>query len=245
VTLLRLRDLRQVGLAPLPTLALRGAKSAIKAAVEERLEDDDFRHSWQEAANTAGWLGRDAARVLFGLARDGPGEGRVVEVGAYLGRSTIVLADGLKARDQDERVVSIDPHDAVLYRDGVGTSSADTMPLYLHNLEAAGVRDRVLAIRATSADAAKGWDEPVRLLYVDALHDTASVLQDIELWTPHIAPCGVIVFDDFPIIDVQRALAEGVRRGMLEGPQQLVGAAAVFGLRDVDDLRLYAFPKAS
>ena len=244
-SLLRLRDLRHKRLSTLPAIAVRGARSAIRTAVEESLEDEDFTRCWQLAANTPGWLGRDAARLLFGVARRGPGEGFVVEVGAYLGKATIVLGAGLGARGRDERVVSIDPHEATLHRNDQSSSSADTLPLFLHNLEQAGLLSSVTPIRATSSEAAQGWSEPVRLLYVDALHDTLSVLEDIEMWTPHICRDGVIVFDDYPILDVRRALEMAVESGLLSRPFFVVGAAAVFGLRDVGTVRRYVFPKAS
>jgi len=245
VTPLRLRDLKHLALAGLPALSVEGAKAAIRAALEERLEDEAFTRAWRVAANTAGWLGRDAARLLFGLAHSGPGEGRVVEIGAYVGRATIVLAHGLEARGSDEQVVSIDPHQALLYGDDDGgLPPADTLPLLLRNLEDAGVRKRVAVVRATSAEAAAQWDEPIRLLYVDGLHDTASVIQDVELWTPFLVEEGVVIFDDYPIVSVQRTLEECTRRGRLRGGPQIVGAAAAFGLTDRDAVRRYVFPRA-
>ena len=156
-----------------------------------------------------------------------------------------MLAAALGARGDKERVVSIDPHEAALHRKAHSSSSADTMPLYLHNLEQADLLDRVTPIRATSSESAQAWDEPIRLLYVDALHDAVSIFQDIELWTPHMCRDGVIVFDDYQILDVRRALEMAVERGLLSRSFFVVGAAAVFGLRDVGAVRGYVFPKAS
>jgi predicted O-methyltransferase YrrM len=49
------------------------------------------------------------ARALFGLAYAGPGEGAIVEIGSFIGRSTIYLAKGAMAAGR-ERVTAIDPH---------------------------------------------------------------------------------------------------------------------------------------
>jgi predicted O-methyltransferase YrrM len=234
VSLLRPRDLLALG----PRRLARGALDSWSAAAAEQLEEEEFAQAWLAAAGMAGWLGRDAARVLFGLAKRGPGEGSVVEVGSYVGRSTVIIARGLSAR-AGETVLTIDPHGGAMFSDA--DSSLDTLPILLHNLDEAGVRDRVEAVRATSEEAAAGWSGPIRLLYVDGLHDYENVLRDIRLWSPHLVADAVVVFDDYQIADVRLAIEQALREGLLTGAPLSVGAAAVVGIGEAE-LRSYVFP---
>jgi hypothetical protein len=242
-SLLRIRDMLRLPPAAAARHVVRGARTALQAAAENRLEDRDFAHAWAACSDVPGWLDRKAARLLFGLARRGPGEGWIVEVGSYLGRSTIVLALG-SAAAQRERVAAIDPHRGELVPTDAGTVAADTHPLFLRNLAFAGVEAVVEPIKATSADAAASWDRPVRLLYVDGLHDYDSVKVDIALWTRHLADGAVVVFDDWDVGDVRRAVHEAQAGGLLPQGVVPVGEAAVCGFRDARSLRPYVLPAA-
>src|SRR5712692_2637327 len=53
-----------------------------------------------------GWLTDAEAKFLFRLARDAE-TGRVVELGAYQGRSTIALATGLKCSDRTKEGMNL------------------------------------------------------------------------------------------------------------------------------------------
>src|SRR2546421_2512970 len=135
--------------AGLPGAALRGARAAVRDALQSAFEDPAFRAAWEVCVSVPGWLDRDAARLLFGLAAHGERNGCVVEIGSYLGRSTILLAVA-----SGERVVAVDPHAGELVA-GESEIPADTFPLFLRNVEAAGVADRVDARRQTSLEAAQ------------------------------------------------------------------------------------------
>lgn len=240
---LRLRDLASLPastLARAPRQALRAAKEQLQLSLEEALEEPGFRDAWEACLPVPGWLDRRAARLLYGLARHGPGAGAIVEIGSYLGRSTVVLARGSEAGGR-EPVVAIDPHGGALVAED--PESGDTFPLFLRNLIASGVRERVEAVKATSEEAAAGWDRPIRLLYVDGLHHYEAVMQDIELWTPHLVPEGVVVFDDYAVGGVQGAIRDARARGLLPDGLIPVGEAAVCGIRDAGALRAHVFPR--
>lgn len=144
--------LPRAALRRLPAEGLARRRRAVRATVEAALEDPAFTQAWDDLF-APGWLDRPVARLLHGLARAGPGHGDVVEIGSYLGRSTIILARGLQARGHG-RLVAIHPHQGQLVRgqhsDG---PPPDTWGLFLANLAIAGVREVVQPVKATSAEA--------------------------------------------------------------------------------------------
>lgn len=116
----------------------------------------------------------------------------VVEIGAYLGRSTCFLASGAKP---GVPVYSIDPHGLEGSERGRGGRFAgdDVREKYLANI--AGY-DAVIPIRALGSMAPLP-DEPVGLLWIDGAHDLLSVAADVARYAHLVTPGGHIVFDDF------------------------------------------------
>jgi predicted O-methyltransferase YrrM len=226
----------------LPAAAWRGAAERCWATVEAAFEDPEFAQAWDDLS-VPGWLDRPVARLLYGLARYGPGRGEVVEVGSYLGRSTVILARGLQARGEG-RLLAVDPHHGQLRRDQPpGRPAADTWGLFVANLAAAGVGQVVRPLRATSAQAAAAWDGPVRLLFVDGLHDFDSVVDDVTRWRPHLTRDAVVVFDDVQFDGVRRAITAARHQGLLPPGQVRVGNAAVCGIAEDRALRRYLLPR--
>lgn len=85
--------------------------------------------------------------------------------------------------------------------DESGGSCAGKAPLMIlgcaRTLVEAGVGANVRLLPATTAEAAKGWSQPIDLLYVDADHSYDGVLADLTAWVPHVKSGGVIVGDDY------------------------------------------------
>lgn len=230
-------------LRPVLRRALLAARDGARAALEEAIEDPAFAHAWQACLAVPGWLGRPSARLLFALARSGPGEGAVVEIGSYLGRSTIALALGLKAGGREGKVFAIDPHEGELtVGDQARSLGGDTFPLFLRNLRGANVSEAVQPIRSTSAEAARTWTEPVRLLYVDGLHHYEAVRRDIELFAPRLTPGGAAIFDDYDQDGVRAAIHDAVGSGQLPRDMLRVGDLAVCGVPNARALRTLLFP---
>ena len=167
--------------------------------------------------------------LLFHLARV-PGPGHIVEIGSYLGRSTIVMAHA--ARDAGSPpVVAVDPHTRALGYDG--EEPFDTREHFEANLRRTGVAGAVRLEHTTSVHAAARWDDgPVRLLFVDGWHSHEAVLADVRAWQPHLRPDASVVFDDFlPSPGVRAAVRDLLREGVLHGDRAIVGKMAVFAPR--------------
>ena len=150
----------------------------------------DFDQAWTRADEIDGWLTRAQARALYDAAR--AASGPVVEIGSHQGRSTTILAAAT------ERVVAIDP-----WNDSRWGGRLDSYDRFRRNI--APVEDRVEVRRGLSQEIAHDWSEPVSVLFIDGAHDVASVLGDIDGWTPRVTS-RVLIHDSFSSIGVTRAV---------------------------------------
>ena len=134
-------------------------------------------------ARVDGYLFPHEAVFLYWLARSGPGDGAIVEIGSYRGRSTLCLATGIKGR-RATRIAAVDPH--------VYETEGDLR----ENLAHFGMSTIVQPIVAPSVTAAGAWSGPVRVVFVDGHHEQASVEADVDAWLPFLAPGGFLVLHD-------------------------------------------------
>ena len=151
-----------------------------------------------------GWLTPKEGRLLYDLARRCTGRGAIVEIGSWKGKSTIWLASGSR-HGAGGTVYAIDPHTAE--SDNLATQSAvPTFTEFTENIRRAGVADLVVPLVTTSAEAARDFDRPVELMFIDGAHDYASVALDFELWFPQVVEGGTIAFHDTVAWDGPRRL---------------------------------------
>lgn len=142
-----------------------------------------------------GPLPSEIGHLLACFAGDVPVDHAIVEVGSYLGRSTCFLASGTAGA----HIWAVDPWDLPGNRDSKRHAFArsSTREAFHRHLIECGVAHKVTAVQAFSLDAAAAWDgPPIGLLYIDAVHSYEAVKADYEAWTPHLAPGGVVAFDD-------------------------------------------------
>ena len=145
-----------------------------------------------------GWVHAADGYLLYRLARDDAAKGAIVEIGSWMGLSTAWLAAGSKAAGR-EPVHAVDVFDGgeMLKDEAVVKEEGTTYHHFVEHLEAEGLFDHVRPIIAASAVAARAWNGgAIRLLFIDGDHRYEAVKQDFELWSPHVAPGGWVVFDD-------------------------------------------------
>ncbi|HOV03996.1 MAG TPA: class I SAM-dependent methyltransferase [Kaistiaceae bacterium] len=177
-------------------------------------------------AGVAGWLDNDEARLLHRLAGECHAKGRCVELGSYMGRSTVALAAALP---EGHTVLAVDTFrgspehqhgekffdPATLLPDG----SVDTFPVFAANIARAGLGDRVEAWRMETVAAADAFSGSIALLFVDADHAYAAVTADIAAWRRHLAAEAVVVLHDV---------------GCWEGPTRCAADLIAAGFRRLD-----------
>ena len=159
-------------------------------------------------AGVEGWLTDAQARRLWDAASVLPAASRVVEIGSFQGRSTIVLAS---AAAEGVEVVAIDPH-AGNDRGpqeiaGFEAEAADDNRRFEANLAAAGVRERVRHVRRFSNEALDEVDGEVDLLYIDGAHRYGPARDDIVRWGARVRHGGtLLIHDSFSSIGVTLAI---------------------------------------
>jgi predicted O-methyltransferase YrrM len=155
-----------------------------------------------------GWLTTGQATLLFEAATRVPSDGRIVEIGSFRGRSTIVLAS---AAALGAEIVAIDPH-AGNDRgpneiEGFVAEAQSDNEIFLANLTAAGVAGRVRHLRMFSDAALPVLPGPVDVLYVDGAHRFGPARADIRDWGRRVVPGGtLLVHDSFSSVGVTLAI---------------------------------------
>ena len=174
-----------------------------------------FEDALAAVRGVEGWLSDDQARVLWERARAVPAGGRIVEIGSYRGRSTIVLARGAGG---GVAVVAIDPHAGhdrgPRQISGSSEEGAADNAAFHANLERTGVAHSVRHVRRPSRDALDELDGPVDLVYVDGAHRFRPARDDIVRWGERVGAGGtLLVHDAFSSIGVTAALLSALALG--------------------------------
>ena len=186
------------------------------ATLRMRDQNPRFDEAWSAAKVIPGWFEEVNATAMFKvLAEVRPR--RVVEIGSFMGRSTVFFASSLQALDIDGRVAAIDPHSGDrMQRESLGMVSIPSFDMFRTYVRASGVEEIIDPIVATSSEAAIDWTEPFQFLFVDGWHGYEAVLADGREWAANIAPDGVIVFDDaIAYEEVRRAVLKLDREGTI------------------------------
>lgn len=200
----------------------------------ERREVDVDR-LWAAIDPIEGWFYRAEADAMVDLVthvvRSLPGAPSIVEIGSYHGRSTALIASVLDALGDGRCVVAIDPHEGRISESGRPDGRRPpTWESFHQNLRRLGLLDTVDVRRARAVDVV--WDEPVGFVFVDGLHDAASVRGDFEHFAPWLVPGGIVAFHDyspnFPgVIDVVDDILGGPDFEKVAHAGDLVGARRV------------------
>ena len=155
-----------------------------------------------------GWLTDAQVARLHAAADAAPAGGRIVEIGSFRGRSTVVLAS---AADPTAEVVAIDPHAGTdrgpQEIEGFEAEAATDNEVFEANLAAAGVRDRVTHHRVFSDAAHDLVRGPIDVLFIDGAHRFGPARADIHDWGARVVPGGrMLIHDSFSSIGVTLAI---------------------------------------
>ena len=157
--------------------------------------DAVIERAWQLTQRTTGFLGESESRFLGMLAACVPARGTIVEIGSFKGKSTVMLAS-VAAHYGLGPVVAIDPHTSPSTTDPGISAGSSTFEEFLASVKVAGLAKHVEIHRAYSRDVAKGWNRPIRLLWIDGDHTFRGAKEDFDLFTPHLAKDGVVALHD-------------------------------------------------
>ena len=168
-----------------------------------------WRYGWETASvhpylSIEGWLSVPEALELFRIARhEIPSEEVVVvEIGSFLGKSSVVLGKALKPK-RNARLYCVDPFDASgdshsehLYREIAQEKKKSLFERFEENVRRCGVRDQLEPVRSFSHDAVRQWTRKIDFLFIDGNHAFDAVKHDFETWGAFVKPGGYIAFHD-------------------------------------------------
>lgn len=141
-----------------------------------------------------GFLSDKDGELLYNLAKNCTGKGVIVEIGSWKGKSTIWLGKGSK-NGNDVKIYAIDPHTGSSeHKERFG--KVWTFEEFKENIKNSNVDDIVLPIVKTSEDAAKDFNVPVELIFIDGAHEYELVKLDFDLWFPKVIDGGIMAFHD-------------------------------------------------
>jgi predicted O-methyltransferase YrrM len=167
-----------------------------------------FEAAWAAVSGVEGWMTRGQGETLYEAAAQCPPGGRIVEIGSFQGRSTIVLAS---AAPDGATVFAVDPH-AGNDRGpqeiaGYATEADADHVAFLANLATSGVADRVTHLRMFSDAALGELDGAVDVLYIDGAHRYAPARADIRDWGRRVSDGGtLLIHDSFSSVGVTLAI---------------------------------------
>ncbi len=144
--------------------------------------------------------------LLLSLSESLPNGATVVEIGSYIGASSLVIAKGLKA---DSVIYCVD----TWQNDAMTEGSIDTFSTFSQNTRS--VAKRIKPIRAMSADAAKDFTSKIHFLFVDGDHSYEGAKTDWDSWQKKLLPGASVAFHDY-------GWAEGVKRVVHEDVMPLL-----------------------
>lgn len=155
-----------------------------------------------------GWLPDDQAYLLYDCALAVPNNGTIVELGAWKGRSSVVLGLACKPKTAldasiHKRVYSVDTflgspsersgphHEATLFPDGVYQQ-------FLANVDRFNLSSLVFPLAMPLEEAVNNFGpEVVDMLFIDCEHTYEATRLAFELWLPKVKPGGIILFHDY------------------------------------------------
>lgn len=117
------------------------------------------------------------AELLYNFAKYGYGNGCIVEIGTWSGRSACFLALGSQEAKR-EKIYSIDIN-----------------PQIKHDL-IINQKDYIEFITGNSKEIGKNWDRPIRLLFIDGDHSYEGAKGDFVLFEKHVIINGTIILHD-------------------------------------------------
>lgn len=149
-----------------------------------------------------GWLTQKEQKLLYALAKEVPKGKAIVELGAWMGKSTIMLAAGSMAGSRVP-VYAVDyftvthtvGHEYKPYLPG---DTKDYLSIFMANIHSAGLSSIVHPIKCSSTKAAEKWEGPQpHLIFIDGDHGYHAVRSDFLAWLDHCSPGALVVFHDF------------------------------------------------
>lgn len=135
-------------------------------------------------------MSRDELQALYDHAIDTPTETVMVEIGHYLGGSTVCLAKAA-CDGNNNRILTVDPHAAY----------SASKKIYLENIKHSDMASQVSNFFCTSKDfMIYHWPQnsaPVGLVFIDADKEFSQLNMYLNFWREKIVAGGYLILEDY------------------------------------------------
>ena len=156
-----------------------------------------------------GWF--NYAESYDQIVHEIPDDGKIVEIGSFLGRSTHYLATSLmNANKENVKIYCVDTFEGSSEHVNLKLPK-DFFSIFKENLKFFIGREMVIPCqgRSDSEDILNKFeDRSIDYIMVDGAHEHEPVLDDIENWWPKLKSDGVMLGDDFDLESVSEAVRQ-------------------------------------
>lgn len=144
-----------------------------------------------------GWFSKEHQEFYQRTVKNLPDASHVVEVGAWMGKSTSYMAVEIANSGKTIKFDCVDHwQGSVEHIEYQEIKDGTLYEKFLVNI--APVLEFVTPIKKSSVDAAKDYpDESLDVVFLDGSHELDDVLDDICAWMPKLKPGGILAGDDF------------------------------------------------
>jgi len=155
--------------------------------------------------NIKGFLDEEEGLGLYNFALKASRLGPCLEIGSYCGKSAVYL--GSACKENKGVLFSIDHHhgseeqqpgeeyfDPELFDEKTG--KVDTFGFFKKTIETAGLENTVIPIVCSSDLAARMWNTPLSLVFIDGGHTFQTAYRDYNSWAGHIMQGGFLLIHD-------------------------------------------------
>jgi len=149
----------------------------------------------REVSDVEGYLAPDEMRFLALIAACPRAEGKILEIGSFKGKSTIILAKSA-ALAGDEKIHAVDPMTAPSETDPDLRGEASSFTDFQKNIETRNVAENVEFHQTFSYELARDWNAPIRLLWIDGDHTYAGTKLDFEGFAAHLTDGAIVAIHD-------------------------------------------------
>jgi len=146
----------------------------------------------------------DIDLLRYGLRMVRAPRGVYVEIGSFLGRSSVIIGEEVKRHGG--KLFCIDVWNSGKWQGiakEIGEAArkypkrpVDSYQQFLANIKRFGLTDTIVPMMMCSDEAFKTWKLPIRFIFIDGCHEYAFVKKD-ALWKRFVAVGGVMVFHDY------------------------------------------------
>ncbi len=150
----------------------------------------------------------------------------IAEIGVFLGRSIIYMAQELKRSGKKVKLIAVDnfqgepgvkEHEDVITT--LHQTNSSLKDEFWKNVERCGVADMITLMEGDSIKIARHIpNQHLAFCFIDASHDYESVRKDITAWTPKIRKGHCIAGHDAQWDGVKKAVLERFPQAYINGP---------------------------